>query len=101
MNPWYKLDVGDVTQAAERLKSTQKAFMGPFIAAPAGSGRALFWRENNTTRVVEIFFSPQSSDVALSLGAVPCEKPIIGNGHIRLLVGDHNLRDYFPGQEQQ
>lgn len=75
--------------------------MAPYLLAPAGSGRAFFQRENSTTGMVELFFSPQAGDVASTLGAVPCEKPAVGNGHIIMLAGDENLDAHFPGQEQQ
>lgn len=102
MSSWYRLDIGsDPTLTATHLINAQRAFMVPFMRTPAGCGWASFWRKNETTGVSEIFFTPTSSAVALSLGAVPCDKPGIGNGHIKMLAGEGDLRDYFPGQEQQ
>ncbi|MBV7457342.1 hypothetical protein KW843_22875 [Acidovorax sp. sif1233] len=101
MSTWYRLDVGDLTQAAPHVANTQRAFMAPYLIAPAGSGRALFQRENAESGMVELFFTPQAGDVAGALGAVPCEKPGIDNGHIFMLAGDDELRTYFPGQQQQ
>ena len=69
--------------------------------APAGAGRALFWRENATTGRTEMFFTPQAQDVALQFGAIARIKPSIRNGHIKALVGDQDLDVSFPGQEPQ
>ena len=103
MDNWYVLEIGSFQDSpvAQRMQDIQRQFMTAFLAAPAGSGRALFWRENATTGKTEIFFTPQARDVAISLGAIECSKPVIGNGHIKSLAGDQNLKICFPGQEQQ
>lgn len=103
MNDWFLLDIGNPKESpvAQRMQDIQSQFMASFMLAPACSGRALFWRENHLTGHTEVIFTPQAKDIALMFEGTACPKPEIGQGHIRLLVGDHNLRDYFPGQEQQ
>lgn len=100
MSTWYRLEIGKIEVAAPRLAEVRAAFMPPYLLTPAGSGRALFWRENDDTSATEVFFTAPAADVALALGAVPCEKPGIGAGRIRMLAGDDDLSTHFPGQEQ-
>ena len=103
MSEWYVLDIGSikVDPVAQRLIDVQAEFMKSFLVVPAGSGRALFWRENATTGRTEMFFTPQAQDIALQFGAIARTKPSIRNGHIKALVGDQDLDVSFPGQEQQ
>lgn len=99
MSNWYKLDIGDALDCVEEMKRIQRSFMAPYLAAPAGSGRALFVQDNKVSGHALMFFTPQASDVALALGALPCVRPDIRDGHIEMLAGDDDLRAHFPGQQ--
>lgn len=103
MNVWYVLDIGDIKNdpVAQRMTSVMDEFKKTFMTTPAGSGMALFFRENSSTRRTELFFTPQAKSVAIQLGAIECRKPVIGNGHIKALIGDQELDVCFPWQEQQ
>lgn len=99
MNDWYKIDIGDRLEAAQRILEIQDSFRPIYFGAPSGSGRALIYRFNEVRDIGEMFFTPQNRDFALAHGAVSCPKPSIGEGRLISMMGDDDTSTYFPDQE--
>ena len=88
MEPWYFLNLGDATLAAEPTAEVENAFLQAFQAAGSPSDMAVFTRHESEGRLhceVIAYFSPASRDVAETLQARPCLKP--ARAELGLLAG--------------
>lgn len=99
MASWYRLDLGNGQDAYGPTQRVMQAFMATMIGVGPGSGRAVFSRYDLQADNVELFFTPEASDLAKSMGAVACEKPAPTRDRLGLVVGeDGELGRRFPAQ---
>lgn len=96
---WFCLDLGNGMDAYAPTQRVQAAFMAVFLREPAGSGRAVFSRHNSRDDSLQVYFTPETADIARQFNARPCPKPSTADGRISLLAGDADaLALRFPEQ---
>ena len=99
MSQWYRKDLGNGMVAFQPTREMQTSFMAVFLLEKPGSGRAMFSRYDLASDNIEVYFTPETADIAKSFGARPCEKPTLNDYQMGLLCGDGNdLSIHFPEQ---
>lgn len=100
MGSWHRLDLGSGTDVYPARTQIMKAFTARMFArgdAPPGTG--VFSRYDLSTDNVQVYFTPDLSDLAEQFHATPCDKPLLTAGRIGLLCGNAlSLALHFPDQ---
>lgn len=101
MNTWYKLDLGNGMDAHPKTSEVQRDFTALYFASGLRpTGAMLFSRYDLARDNVELFFNPESAEIARRHGARPCDKPVQNDFRIGLLCADVDggLATHFPDQ---
>lgn len=95
MQTWSSLALGDGVDALTPTQKIMEAWMPVFIAAGQPRGMAVFSNYDLEANVVTAYFPPESFQLGVAFGALPCEKPSISR--IGLLVGEADAHSiHFP-----
>lgn len=96
METWYKLEVGDGTQAYGPSLKAQEDF---FTLVSTGSSKeycAIFSYYDLTKKLITWYFTPDASNLATLYRASACEKPEPQEGFSLLVGNNASWNKYFP-----
>ena len=80
MTTWHSKALGDGADALAPTQTVQQAFAALMLTKNLPADYALFSYYDLRENVVTLYFSPSASDLALTFGAAPCDKPVRKEG---------------------
>jgi len=84
------MELGSGYEADIRVKAIKRAIQDAFIIAEDPKGIGAFLRTEEGSQIKTAYFTPETEDLARSIQADPCEKPI-DDGFLSYLGGDYRL----------
>jgi hypothetical protein len=86
---WFAKQLGDGALAMGPLNDIMERFLAAYSAAGSPTAMAVFGRHNSAGTPhseVWVYFAPGAEELALELGALPCERP--STSDLSLLAGN-------------
>lgn len=93
MHVWYSKNLGDAMLADEQLEQLRALFLPAWKMANCPHEMAIFIRHESEGRLhceVMAYFSPACVEVAKTIGATPCRRPL--QDSLGLLAGSDDSR---------
>ena len=96
MDTWYSKPLGVGAKAESQLSLIQTAVVTEIVSADHPDGMGAFLRIEPDDSLYTVYFTPETEQLAHTLGAEPCEQPV-DDGYLTFIAGDDLLIEVHYG----